>query len=103
MEFLNQDTGVLFGAEKYARDFDLPVLYARINKESRGYYSLEFFEVESDPKNAAYGQIIEKATRMLEQDIRREPRFWLWSHRRWKHKRPEQIFPVKKESLEKSL
>jgi KDO2-lipid IV(A) lauroyltransferase len=91
MNFLNQDTGVLFGAEKYAKDYDLPVLYARINKESRGYYSLEFFDVSSDPKNTAYGEITEKATRLLEKDIIAKPEFWLWSHRRWKHQRPAGI------------
>jgi Kdo2-lipid IVA lauroyltransferase/acyltransferase len=90
MEFLNQETGVLFGAEKYSKEYDQPVLYARINKLRRSYYELEFFELCPQPAESAYGEITEKATRMLEKDIRTQPELWLWSHRRWKHKKPAQ-------------
>ena len=32
-------------------------------------------------------EITEMCTRELEQMIRRQPEIWLWSHKRWKHKR----------------
>lgn len=99
MNFLNQETGVLFGAEKFAKQYDLPVLYARINKEKRGYYSLEFFEITDKPKETAYGEITEGATRLLEKDIIRQPEFWLWSHRRWKHQKPV----AQEQKMEKKL
>lgn len=86
--FLNQDTGVLFGTEKYAKDYNYPVVFGRINKEKRGHYSFEFFDVTDKPQETAYGEITEKITRMLETDINKQPEYWLWSHRRWKHKRP---------------
>lgn len=88
MNFLNQDTGVLFGTEKYAKEYDQPVVYARLNKLKRGYYSLEFVEVAEHPNQTGYGEITEKVTRLLEQDIIANPQYWLWSHKRWKHKRP---------------
>lgn len=88
MTFLNQDTGVLFGTEKYAKDFDQPVVYARLNKLKRGYYSLEFTDVSSHPRETKHGEITEKITRLLEKDIIANPEYWLWSHKRWKHKRP---------------
>jgi Kdo2-lipid IVA lauroyltransferase/acyltransferase len=88
MEFLHQDTGILFGAEKYAKEYNYPVIYGRINKEKRGHYSFELFVVTENPKETAYGEITEKATKMLEQDIRNQPEYWLWTHRRWKHKKP---------------
>lgn len=88
MTFLNQDTGVLFGAEKYAKEYDYPVVYCRINKEKRGYYSFEFEDVSDRPNQTKHGEIVEKVTRMLELDILKKPEFWLWSHKRWKHKRP---------------
>jgi KDO2-lipid IV(A) lauroyltransferase len=87
-EFLNQDTAVLFGTEKFAKDYNYPVLYGRINKEKRGYYSFEFFKVTDHPRETKPGEITEKITRMLEDDIRNIPQYWLWSHKRWKHKRP---------------
>lgn len=87
--FLNQDTGVLFGAEKYSKDYNYPIVYGRINKVKRGHYSFEFRNITDKPQETAYGELTEKFTRMLEKDINQIPQYWLWSHRRWKHKRPE--------------
>lgn len=89
MNFLNQETAVAYGIEKYARDFDLPVVYVRINKERRGYYSVEFIEICTNSKETEYGFITESVTKALEKDIQSKPEFWLWSHRRWKKSRTE--------------
>lgn len=89
MKFLNQDTGVLFGSEKFAREYNYPVVYGRINKLKRGHYSLDFTVVTDTPTETAYGEITEKITLLLEKDIQAIPQYWLWTHRRWKHKRPE--------------
>ncbi|MES2285024.1 MAG: lysophospholipid acyltransferase family protein [Bacteroidota bacterium] len=89
MKFLNQDTGVLFGAEKFAKEYNYPVVYGRLNKLKRGHYSLDFTDVTDTPKETAHGEITEKITLLLEKDIQAIPQYWLWTHRRWKHKRPE--------------
>lgn len=89
MKFLNQDTGVLFGAEKFAKEYNYPVVYGRLNKLKRGHYSLDFTDVTNTPTETAYGEITEKITLLLEKDIEAIPQYWLWTHRRWKHKRPE--------------
>lgn len=94
MKFLNQDTAVLYGTEKYAKEYNYPVVYGRINKEKRGYYSFEFFNVTDQPSATRYGEITEKITHLLEQDILRLPQYWLWSHRRWKHKKPQASAPA---------
>jgi Kdo2-lipid IVA lauroyltransferase/acyltransferase len=88
MKFLNQDTGVLFGVERYAKEYNYPVVYGRIIKVKRGYFTYEFFKVTDDPSSCSHGEITESFTKMLEKDIRENPEYWLWSHRRWKHKRP---------------
>lgn len=87
-KFLNQDTPVLFGTEKYAKEYDCPVYYGRILKIKRGYYEVTFSLITENPRDCAYGEITEKHTAMLEADIRQQPQFWLWTHRRWKHKKP---------------
>ena len=87
MTFLNQDTAVLFGTEKYAKEYNYPVLYGKIFKVKRGYYNLTLSLVEDDPKSSPHGFITEKATHLLEADINAEPEYWLWTHRRWKHKK----------------
>ena len=88
MTFLNQETGVMLGSEKLAKSYNSAVVYGRINKEKRGYYSFEFFEITDAPNETAEGEITEKATRLLEKDIREYPQYWLWTHRRWKHNKP---------------
>jgi KDO2-lipid IV(A) lauroyltransferase len=88
MTFLNQETGVQFGTEKFAKEYGYPVLYGRLNKVKRGHYELEFVLVTDNPGQMAYGEITEKVTRLLEKDIQAGPQYWLWTHRRWKQKRP---------------
>lgn len=85
--FLNQETAFFYGAEKYAKDFNVPVVYAVINKVKRGHYVAEAKLLTDKPNEMDYGEIILKANQFLEEDIRKAPQYWLWTHRRWKHKR----------------
>jgi KDO2-lipid IV(A) lauroyltransferase len=86
--FLNQDTAMIFGVEKYAKDYNFPVLFLRINKVKRGHYTYEFTEAIEEPGNTEYGEITRKINGLLELDIIKQPEYYLWSHKRWKHKRP---------------
>lgn len=87
MEFLNQETGVQFGTEKFARDYNTPVIYGVINKVKRGYYEVVYQVICENPAELPVGEITEIHTRLLEEDIKREPAYWLWSHKRWKRKK----------------
>ncbi len=87
MNFLNQDTAVVFGIEKYAKSLNYPVLFCTIGKIKRGFYNMRFSLITDQPQSEAPGWIIETATRRLEKDIIHLPQYWLWTHRRWKHKR----------------
>lgn len=88
MNFLNQDTGILFGTERYAKKYNYPVVFGVIKKLRRGYYTLELAESTENPAQTEYGEITERFTRQIEEQIIQDPRYWLWTHRRWKHKRP---------------
>jgi len=55
MEFLKQDTAVLYGTEKYAREFDLPIFYAHLDKDKKGYYSARFELLTDTPNATHYG------------------------------------------------
>ncbi len=85
--FLNRDTAVFYGAEKYAHTYNLPVIFAKINKIKRGYYKFELILIEENPADTPYGEITEKHVRLLEQQITAQPEYWLWTHKRWKIKR----------------
>ena len=87
--FLNQDTVFMDGAERIAKMMDFPVFYCELRKERRGYCRVDFDLVTDRPKETADGEITEIFARRLEQTIRKEPAYWLWSHKRWKLKRPE--------------
>jgi KDO2-lipid IV(A) lauroyltransferase len=87
MNFLNQDTPVLFGTEKFSKDYNQPVLFGTITKVKRGFYQIAFQTVTDNPTNTAHGYITETTTKLLEAEIIKAPQYWLWTHRRWKHKR----------------
>lgn len=89
--FLNQDTPVFWGTEKIAQKMGYPVVYVTVNRIKRGYYEILAEELFANPKSTAEGEISEAHTRKLEKDILEQPAIWLWSHRRWKHKRPSSI------------
>jgi KDO2-lipid IV(A) lauroyltransferase len=84
MMFLNQETDVMFGTEKFAREYDYPVVFAAITKVKRGWYETRLQVMEEHPRNTPYGDITERMTRLIEAQILEEPQYWLWSHKRWK-------------------
>jgi Kdo2-lipid IVA lauroyltransferase/acyltransferase len=87
MNFLNQDTPVFKGTEKIAQKIKYPVVFVSVRKLTRGYYTL-FAELLQTTSNAGIeGGITEIHTRKLEADIISQPETWLWTHKRWKHKR----------------
>lgn len=91
--FLNQDTGVFRGVETIARRYDLTVLYADFSKVEgkRGYYHVDITTITDEPKKVANNAILKHQIGILEKNICKQPHNWLWSHRRWKHKRPENL------------
>lgn len=86
--FLNQDTPVFWGTERIARKLNMPVVYAQVKRLKRGYYEIHAEMLVEQPANTTDGQVSELHTKKLEHDIMEQPETWLWSHRRWKHKRP---------------
>ena len=91
LNFLNQETGVQFGAEKLAKEYDATVVFGNIYKVKRGFYEVEYQLICESANDTKYGFITTTHTKMLEQDIINCPEYWLWSHKRWKHKRPEGV------------
>lgn len=87
LEFLNQETGVQYGAEKFAVDHNAPVVYGFIHRLKRGHFEIEYKLITDTPRELPYGKITEMHTRQLEADIRKEPANWLWTHKRWKRKK----------------
>jgi len=84
--FLNQDTPVYLGVEKIARKYNMAVMFVNNQKVRRGYYKVTFEVLFDDPESVPEHVITDTHVRRLEQIIREKPEYWIWSHKRWKHK-----------------
>ncbi len=87
LNFLNQETAVLPGAEKLAQKFNLPVYFTYVNSYKRGYYSCDTKLLVEAGEKPSEGYISTQHTQELERRIQENPHNWLWSHRRWKLKK----------------
>jgi Kdo2-lipid IVA lauroyltransferase/acyltransferase len=85
--FLNQETPVFLGPEKIAQKLNAAVVYTHVDKIKRGKYLLIPTLLFDEPKNCKEYEITETHLRLLEKYIKEKPEYWLWSHKRWKHKR----------------
>lgn len=90
MTFLNQETAVQFGTEKFAKEYDMPVVYGLIKKTKRGFYEVHFQLITDQPNEVSHGYITQQHTQLLEKAISENPQYWLWSHKRWKRERSEE-------------
>ena len=86
--FLNQDTPVYLGPEKVASKFDMAIVFFHIQKIKRGYYNLNIELMFEHTAGLREYEITEAHVKKLEEIITDKPEYWIWSHRRWKHKKP---------------
>lgn len=85
-EFFGIKVPVHTGAEMLAKRFDLVVINYVTKKVKRGYYETEFQLITDKPKDFENYQITDKYTELTENNIKKQPEFYLWSHKRFKHR-----------------
>lgn len=88
LTFLNQETGFLDGGEMLAKKFNYPVFALHVRRPKRGYYESRFDLISMTPLDTADGEITTAYARLLEKNILEQPELWLWTHNRFKWKRP---------------
>ncbi|SDG57151.1 lysophospholipid acyltransferase family protein [Psychroflexus sediminis] len=86
-EFMGVEVPVYTGAEMLAKRLDHAVVYARISKLKRGYYKCQFELITDEPKSIPNYEITDHFLKLLEEQIREEPAYYLWTHKRWKHRK----------------
>lgn len=86
--FMNQDTPVYLGPEKIALKFDMAVVFFHIEKVRRGFYNLNIELLFEHTVGLPEYEITERHVKRLEEIVTCKPEYWIWSHRRWKHKKP---------------
>ncbi len=87
LQFLNQDTAVFRGMAVLSQKFNSPIFYLSVRKPKRGYYDFSYTLMVDEPQNYSELEIMKIFMLNLENDIKKQPEIWLWSHKRWKHKR----------------
>lgn len=87
--FLNQETAFFTGPMKIAVKTNQPVVLHHTRKIGRGKYEVFHYKLIENPAEYQDHEILLAYVQKLEEIIKSEPEYWLWSHRRWKHKRPE--------------
>ena len=60
-----------------------------------GYYEMTLTLLTDSPKKLSWGTITEQHTELLEQQIKKNPYLWMWSHKRWKRDLPEDLEALK--------
>ena len=85
--FLNQDTAFMMGSEKIGQKFDMSLIYLSCEKVGRSRYEARTKLLTDNPKDCQPCHITEMIAQAIEAEIRQQPSYWLWSHRRWKHKK----------------
>ena len=86
-QFFNQETGFFLGIEKIATSLDMGVVFIDIQRVGRGRYNGVVSLITDSPKEKGEHEIIKKYISLLEKSITHAPDNWLWSHKRWKHKK----------------
>lgn len=93
--FLNQDTIFFDGGEKLALRFGMPVYFVHIDRIKRGRYEIWFEELYDGSEEVRPFEITARYVKRLEEMILAQPELWVWSHRRWKHRKPAAVVSEK--------
>lgn len=89
LDFLNHDTPVFTGAERIMQKMNDAVFYVDMERPRRGQYVCTFRLIAAEAAREEEFAITRRFFGMLEQSIRRQPAFYLWTHNRWKRGREE--------------
>ena len=85
-EFMNIKVPVYNSPEILARKYDHAVVFAKVTKVKRGYYNTEFIPIAKEGSMTKENEITKQFLRLTEEEILENPAYYLWTHRRWKHR-----------------
>jgi len=89
LPFLNHDTPVFTGGERIMKKMNDVVFFVDIERPRRGYYIFTFRLITAEAAKEEEFSITRRSFEMLEENIRRNPAFYLWTHNRWKRTHEE--------------
>lgn len=84
--FMGIETPIHIGAEALAKKYDLNMIFLKVKKTKRGYYEATFEVLAENVKTIPDYKISEQFMDKVAEQIHEAPEFYLWTHKRWKHK-----------------
>ena len=84
-DFLGRKTFFFDGGQQLALRFGLPVTFLSMRRVGVGKYEGTLKLIYDGKSEVGKHDIMKQYVSLLEQDIRRDPARWMWTHRRWKY------------------
>ncbi|MDP2089519.1 MAG: lysophospholipid acyltransferase family protein [Flavobacteriaceae bacterium] len=85
-KFMGVKVPIHTGAEVLAKKYNLAVVYFSVEQIKRGYYEITLKTLADDPSTFKNYEITDQFLKLVEEQIKRKPSLYFWTHRRWKHK-----------------
>ncbi len=85
-EFMGVKVPIHTGAELIAKKFDMAVVNYSVKKVKRGYFEVTFETITEHPNDFKDYEITDKYIEITERNIHNQPAYYLWSHKRFKHR-----------------
>ncbi|NJY62999.1 lipid A biosynthesis acyltransferase [Salinimicrobium sp. CDJ15-81-2] len=98
--FMGITVPVFTGLENLSRSLDMPVVYLHVEKVKRGHYLASFKTLSYDPAQEPEYFMTRRYFEELEAQIKKDPQYYLWTHKRWKHRNapiPENAVIIKRD------
>jgi KDO2-lipid IV(A) lauroyltransferase len=86
-KFMGIEVPVHTGAEMLSKKYDMNVIFLKVKKVKRGFYEASFEILSENAKAVPNYEITDKFLQLVEQQIYEAPEYYLWTHKRWKHRR----------------
>jgi KDO2-lipid IV(A) lauroyltransferase len=86
MKFMGIEVPVYTGAETLSKEYDMNIIFLKVKKLKRGFYQGEFELLSDNVREIPDFQITEMYFKKVEEQIYEAPEFYLWTHKRWKHR-----------------
>lgn len=86
-KFMGIEVPVYIGAELFSKKWDMNMMFIKVKKVKRGFYEAEFEALSNTVKEIPDFEIMDVFLSKVEQQILEAPEYYLWTHRRWKHRR----------------
>jgi KDO2-lipid IV(A) lauroyltransferase len=84
---MGSEVPVHTGAEMLAKKYDMNVVFLKVKKVARGHYEASFEILSENATQVPNYEITDQFIKRVEQQIIEAPEFYLWTHKRWKHRR----------------